>query len=47
MVVTAAIPFPHRWVMKASAVLAKCLTGQNGTLSELTSPRGHMGHCGL
>src|SRR5436305_15013153 len=44
MVVTAAIPFPHRWVMKASAVLAKCLTGQNGTLSQLTSPRGHMGH---
>src|SRR3954468_15202481 len=46
MVVTAAIPFPHRWVMKASAVLAKCLTGQIGTLSELTSPRGHMGHSG-
>src|SRR3954471_20978502 len=46
MVVTAAIPFPHRWVMKASAVLAKCLTGQNGTLSQLTSPHGHMGHSG-
>ena len=46
MVVTAAIPFPHRWVMKASALLAKCLTGQNGTLPDRTSPHRHKGQCG-